>query len=175
MRIDTCGREQSEEQASSVPPSSSLPPPRSEPFDSHIIFSAHTPFEYNGAVRVYYMGGDGPHNGPRNTSLGLALLRRDGFAGLSGNGRAVSSLLTVPMGASLIVSADMFGPHASVRVGALGNAGLDASAAEPLTSNSTDAQVRFGSGQAFSALGGKTVKLELIVQDAIVYTVGFAT
>ena len=54
-------------------------------------------------------------------------------------------------------------------------AGLDADAAEPLAANSTDAEVGFGGGKAFSSLSGKAVKLELIVQDAIVYTVGFAT
>ena len=68
-------------------------------FDDHIIFPAHIPFTVqpppplsskNGTtqqpavVRVYYMGGNGPHNGARNTSLGLATLRADGFSGISG-------------------------------------------------------------------------------------------
>ena len=35
---------------------------------------------------VYYAGGNGPHNGARNTSLGMMRLRMDGFAGLAGSG-----------------------------------------------------------------------------------------
>ena len=37
------------------------------------------------------MGGNGPHNGPRDSALGLATLRMDGFAGL----RATNETLTV--------------------------------------------------------------------------------
>ena len=62
-------------------------------FDSHVCFAAHMPIiSDDGSIRLYYMGGDGPHdNGGRdksgvgrNTSFGLAVLRPDGFAGIAG-------------------------------------------------------------------------------------------
>ena len=34
------------------------------------------------------MGGNGPHNGARNSSFALATLREDGFAGVAGSGKA---------------------------------------------------------------------------------------
>merc|ERR1711997_739459 len=55
-------------------------------FDSHIIFAAAHPIPVESAIRVYYMGGNGPHNGPRNSSLGLATLRHDGFVAVGGTG-----------------------------------------------------------------------------------------
>ena len=50
--------------------------PRGSPaaFDSHIIFAAAHPVPVPGeGIRVYFMGGNGPHNGPRNSSLGKRL------------------------------------------------------------------------------------------------------
>ena len=55
-------------------------------FDSHICFASAHPIKLDDEVRVYYMGGDGPHYSPpypdplhRNSSFGLATLRPDGF------------------------------------------------------------------------------------------------
>ena len=126
-------------------------------------------------VRVYYMGGNGPHNGPRNTSLGLATLRTDGFGGLSGRGTAVTVPLTVTGGA-LTVTCDMLDGGmggGEVRVGAVGVDGLGAADAVPVASNSTDARVRFAKGASFATLVGRTVALEIVVDNAMVYTVGF--
>ena len=50
----------------------------SEAFDSHICFGAHSPTAMaDGSHRLYFMGGNGPHNGARNSSFGLATLRPD--------------------------------------------------------------------------------------------------
>lgn len=66
-----------------------LGPPGS--YDSHITFAADSPVimpagsvadDPSEHIRVYYMGGNGPHNGARNTSLGMSTLRMDGFAGV---------------------------------------------------------------------------------------------
>lgn len=48
-------------------------------FDSNICFPSAYPLQTDSAVHLYYMGGDGQHYGTRNSSLGLALLRPDGF------------------------------------------------------------------------------------------------
>jgi hypothetical protein len=125
----------------------------------------------------YYMGGNGPHNGPRNTSLGLATLRPDGFGGIAGSGVAI----TVPVkvtGATLIVTADMLSPGSGmVRVGVVagtpGGDGLDAQSATPLTANVTDQGVVYRGGKSFATLIGKEVALEIWATRAMVYTVGF--
>eukprot|EP00937_MAST-01D_sp_MAST-1D-sp2_P007180 g7180.t1 len=151
--------------------------PTSPPFDSHIIFPAHLPITQpeDGRVRLYYMGGNGPHNGPRNTSLGLAMLRPDGFGGIGGSGHATTKTLPVPAGATtLTVTLDVLGRAGSVRVGAAGVTGLDAASATPVTGNSTDHRVVFASGRSFGELAGTSVELELVVESAMVYTVGFA-
>ena len=84
-------------------------------FDSHICF-ASKPVAMPTEERLYYMGGNGPHSGARNSSFGLATLRKDGFAGLSawtGHG-SVTLLPLVVTGASLVVTAD-FNPSAGAQ------------------------------------------------------------
>ena len=68
-------------------------------FDSHVIFAAARPFRHgSGAAAaewMYYMGGNGPHDGARNSSLGLATLRPDGFASVRGHGSFTTPSLIV--------------------------------------------------------------------------------
>ncbi len=95
-------------------------------FDSHICFaSAHPVKTTGGDIRVYYMGGDGPHYSPpwpdvlhRNSSFGMGTLRPDGFVGLAGEGR----FKTVPLvatGPKLLVTADTATGTAGGRGGGL--------------------------------------------------------
>ena len=39
-------------------------------FDSHVCFAAASPFTHEAQEWLYYMGGNGPHSGERNSSLG---------------------------------------------------------------------------------------------------------
>ena len=150
-------------------------PVTSPPFDSHIIFPAHTPFydAADDAIRVYYAGGNGPHNGPRNTSMGVALLRPDGFGGLMGTGSVVTTEIRVTH-AELVISADILGKGGSVTVGAVGVPGLTLADARSVTANVTDSKVVFAGGATFESLVGRTVQLELVMSHAMVYTVGFS-
>eukprot|EP01079_Euglenida_sp_SAG-EU17-18_P001301 gene1301-2725_t len=138
------------------------------PFDSHVCFAAHSPVSSGDMEWVYYMGGNGPHSGARNTSLALATLRKartvpDGFASLSGTG----SVTTVPIlvsGSTLIVTADFSSSQASLRVGASGPgvpASLGVPNCVPINCNATDAPVHFSSGADFSSLVGHNVTLQL--------------
>ena len=64
-----------------------IPRGKAGSFDSHIIFAAAHPVRLEtGEVRLYYMGGNGPHNGQRNTSLGLASMAADTWLGVGGSG-----------------------------------------------------------------------------------------
>merc|ERR1712023_373578 len=81
-------------------------------FDSNICFAAKPVVGPDGDIWPYYMGGDGAHNGFRNSSLGLATLRPDGFAGIRADAEELSTT-TVPLlveGATLIITADVLAP-----------------------------------------------------------------
>ena len=75
-------------------------------FDSHITFAADAPVIVADGIQVFYMGGNGPHNGARNTSLGMLKLGVDRFAGLRGSAKfATRSVLCT--GPVLRLSADV--------------------------------------------------------------------
>ena len=156
-----------------------LSPGGAEVFDSHICFAAATPVSHGGKELLYYMGGNGPHSGARNSSLGLATMRADGYAALTANGPTghdAGSIFTVPVlctGPTLVATVDFAPSGGTLAIGALANPDLDASKAVPLTANSTDAPVHFQGGADFTALVGKMVTLEMRMQRASVYTVGF--
>ena len=171
-------------------------------FDDHIIFPAHIPFTVqpppplsskNGTtqqpavVRVYYMGGNGPHNGARNTSLGLATLRADGFSGISGT--SASSFQTTSKvkvtGKYLRVSVDRTSAGDddvtataaafSFKIGVSSVKGLgvaDCNGAEG-GSDVTDAVVEYASGATFESLVGTSVVFEIQMAHAILYTISF--
>lgn len=53
-------------------------------WDDGMIYTTNHPIIRDGRVQLYYGGMDGPHNGRDNTAgIGLASMRRDGFAGLA--------------------------------------------------------------------------------------------
>lgn len=152
-------------------------------FDSHVCFaSAHPVRQVDGSeVRIYYMGGDGPHYSPatgplhRNTSFGLATLRPDGFVGVRPNGGETGVGRTVPLlvsGPQLTVTADAAtGGSVIIRVRSekLGGSFLEC---QPLVGqNVTD----FGLlGCDLGAIVGEQASLEIeVTAGATVYTVGF--
>ena len=64
----------------------------------------------DGTTRVYYMGGDGPHSGKRNSSFALATLLPDRFAGVAGaagEAGTVSSRAVEITGATLVATVDV--------------------------------------------------------------------
>ena len=153
----------------------------SKDFDDHIIFPAHTPFvdTASGNVRVYYMGGNGPHNGARNTSLGLATLRRDGFAGIKGSGVFTTAVKVKVTGKTLRVSVDDASSSARTtaafgfKIGASGVKGLGIGDCVPVKSGVTDAAVSYTGGIDFTSLIGTEVALEIEMEAAFLYTVSF--
>ena len=87
-------------------------------FDSYDCFASKA-VVVDGQVRIYYMGGDGPHFGPRHTSFNLATIRSDGFAGQAAADASKPAVLrTKPLpchGTTPLVTADI-APGGSVRV-----------------------------------------------------------
>jgi len=142
-------------------------------FDSHICFAAAHPL-LGSPTRIYYMGGNGPHNGERNSSLGLALLRADGFASVAAptQGAAVISNVTVSA-ARLTATVDVLSAGGSVRIGARGVPGLGLADSTPFTASATDAEVTFAGGRNFAALVGQIVDFDVEIVAGAVFTLGF--
>jgi hypothetical protein len=158
-------------------------------FDSHVCFAAASPVSSSAGAsvtggaqeeRVYYMGGNGPHSGDRNSSFAMGTLRKDGFASVTGTGDAttVSVLCT---GNTLVVTADIYGGvyGGSFQIGLAGAgvaAGVGVGASVPLTTNTTGGVMAFEKGAMIPpSLVGQNVTLELHMVHASVYTVGFTT
>jgi hypothetical protein len=169
-------------------------------FDSHLCY-ASPPVRTPQGERLYYMGSNGKHSGskpPRNASLGLALLRTDGFAGLSGTG----TIVTVPVNVtaeSVTITADMLGGKGSVRLGAKrvskfgagGNMnknseepravsrpagyfkGLSPEDCENVTTNVTSGKISFKGGGTLRSLVGQEVVIVVELLDAVIYTIDF--
>ena len=159
----------------------------SKDFDDHIIFPAHTPFvdTASGNVRVYYMGGNGPHDQIRDSSFGLATLRPDGFACVRGTGTFTTVELVVT-GKTLTATVDFpeDGGSNALRVAVL-PAGADAppdslslARSVPLTENATDAPLLFEGGMDLSDYIDTTVRLVVSLEGsggAMLFTLGFAS
>eukprot|EP00038_Savillea_parva_P016737 m.17866 g.17866 ORF g.17866 m.17866 type:complete len:521 (-) comp3542_c0_seq1:152-1714(-) len=138
-------------------------------FDSHICFAAHVPIRLpDGTVRLYYMGGNGPHSGARNSSFALATLRPDGFASFGGKQGTVQTVAITVTGGTMILSADV-AVGGSVTVTAM-DTHVPTSA--PITSNVTDGTVTFPGG-GLGSLVGSSIVFKLTMIDAEVYTLGF--
>ena len=146
-------------------------------YDSHVCFAAAAPVAWRGEERLYYMGGNGPHSGERNSSFGLATLRPDGYAALRGTGSFLTARLRVT-GSTLTATADFHNEAGSLQIG-LSSAsphvvsGLLANASVPLKANSTDAAMKYAGGADFSSLLGLEVVLEVRMLSASLFSVGF--
>eukprot|EP00035_Acanthoeca_spectabilis_P028547 m.471214 g.471214 ORF g.471214 m.471214 type:complete len:547 (-) comp30735_c0_seq1:195-1835(-) len=138
-------------------------------WDSHLCYATAAPIVMpDGAVRVYYSGSDGPHDGVNKTSrLGLATLAAvDRFVGF---GQASTSTVgtiratVVCQGAQLLVGSDL-GRNGSLRAGSVGIPGLTLDDAVTMTAadaKGPDLAVRFNGGATFAAHVGSEITLEL--------------
>eukprot|EP00051_Salpingoeca_urceolata_P033010 m.499403 g.499403 ORF g.499403 m.499403 type:complete len:519 (+) comp57234_c0_seq1:125-1681(+) len=160
-----------------------IPPGATGSFDAFVCFAAVDPVLLPGetAYRVYYMGGNGPHSGTRNTSMGLATVPLDRFAGvrltnpLAGSTTTIPAARVVVIDAVLVVSADV-GPGGSLRVGVEGLPGLEPGDATPIVgpTNTTRSEIRFANGHTFASQVGNTVDLQFVATGPVtLYTFGF--
>jgi len=148
-------------------------------WDSHICFASALPLRLENEVRVFYMGGDGPHyskpwpsSNHRNSSFGLATLRQDGFVALRGRsadgaGKATTVALDVPAGRTqLLISVDTAINGASVTI----TVNKELVCTPVAGRNVTDYAL-----QTCSLKGFSTVTLDITLSGgALLYTVGFA-
>ncbi len=90
-------------------------------YDWGCVYAAAYPIIQKDKILVYYGGSNGPHTGWRNSSLCLATIRKDGFAGYEAiDEKNYANILTKPidfMGESISLCADVFdGGHILVSV-----------------------------------------------------------
>ena len=146
-------------------------------FDSHICFAAAFPVreERDGSTRIYYMGGNGPHNGDRNSSLGLATLPSwDHFAGIRGTGDFILAPLLVT-GPRLRVTVDLDDEEeaSSLQIGVLDGGPLAPQHATVVHSSTVDGEIIFEGGATFHAIIGERVELVVSITNGIIYAVGW--
>ena len=136
-----------------------IPAGRADSFDSHICFAAHLPLKMpDGTSRVYYMGGDGPHNGQRKSSFALATLPPDRFAGVVGAGISSSEIFI--NGSAITATVDV-APSGSFALGIVGAKGFEKSLL--ITSSGTDIAIEFP-GASIASLSGKSFKLQTFIE-----------
>lgn len=136
-------------------------------FDSHIIFAAAHPviMPRDGTARIYYMGGNGPHFGARNSSFGLATLAKDRFAGVQAQSPGASFTVQMDVTASyLAVTAD-------VQAGGAVSCSGGGVVTQPLTRSGTDTP--FPGEASFHHLLGTQVTFECTLAHSTVYTLSF--
>eukprot|EP00935_MAST-01C_sp_MAST-1C-sp1_P000037 g37.t1 len=156
-----------------IPLGSMSTDPAKNEFDSHITFASAFPIVMpdDKSIRLYYAGGNGPHNGARNTSLGLVTFRPDGLLSMSGTGN-MTTVAVACTGAQLVVTVDILAPGGSVAVG-MDSGDVGVAQATAITANATDHPVSFKGGADFSAHVGKDVSLVFELRGASVFTFGF--
>jgi hypothetical protein len=99
------------------------------------------------------------------------MVRPDGFVAVTGTGVVRTRPLPCT-GPTLVVTADVL-RGGSVRVGVANAEGLLPGDATPVTSNTTDRAVVFSPRATLAPLVGTDIVLELALDRAAVYTVGF--
>ncbi len=160
-----------------------LPLGKKDEFDASMITCASPPFVEDGnRLRLYY-GGFGHPRGSLETpgvsekvraSIGLAFLRKDGFASLRAEGEG--SLFTKPLAAAskeLLINADATGGE--IRAELLDEQGhpipgFTLADCKPITGDSARHIVTWTSGK-YSMLKGRTISLRLAMRNADLYSI----
>ena len=144
-------------------------------FDWGCIYAALAPVNDGEHLRLYYGGSDDTHGAWRAGALGLARMRRDGFAGFAAVDRQSAAVVeTAPVtctGRKLVVSADA--AAGSLKAAVVGEERLDEAACRPITENVTDGTVSWRDAD-LSHLIGKEIALRFTLENASLYSFGFA-
>lgn len=144
-------------------------------WDDGMVFGSIDWLEVGDEWWLYYAGSDGPHESrERNTGIGLATMRKEGFVSLhgpSGGGVVCTKKLLWP-GGDLFVNADASEGEMRVCVSdetrqVLPGFGYDD--APPFTGNDVAHEVTW-QGRSLDELRGKVIRLEFQLKNAHLYT-----
>lgn len=147
-------------------------------FDSHVIFGPTQPIIRGQEMWLFYAGCNGPHGGIRETGLGLARLRIDGFAAWSAGedeGRLTTSVLRCP-GRRLTLNAEA--SKGAVRVEVLRAdggpvEGFEQERCRPIGGDGVAMPVVWDAEQLPESLVGQSIRLRLHLSNAAVYACTF--
>lgn len=144
-------------------------------WDDGMTFGSPDWIEMGDEWWFYYAGWDGPHGTPeRQSGIGLATLRKEGFVslrGMSGGGVVATRTLKWP-GGVLLVNADASKGELKVRVSDERRKivpGFDYADCEPFTGDSAAHEVKWR-GASLDSLRGKVLRFEFQLRDADLYT-----
>eukprot|EP01084_Bolivina_argentea_P288406 495000_1 len=153
----------------------------SKDFDSHLCFAGAFPVDIPGTntTRFYYQGANNTFfpGTDRQSALGFATIRKDGWAGLTNsiNGEKavlVSHSFTVD-GKYFIITIDVYKVYnGSVRIGFKGVNGFQIDDCVYINNNVTNYIVKWKSGSDISSLKGRKVQAQFELNDAVLYTFG---
>ncbi len=150
---------------------------RAGAFDSHVIFGPNSPIVFDNEIRVYYAGCNGPHSGVRETGLGLARFRLDGFAAWQAEKKAILTTETIECtGSRLTVNVDC--PRGYLRVATLTPdnrpvSGFELENACEIKTDSLAAEAAWIAGKNLSQLTGKKIKLQFYLTAGRIYSFSF--
>jgi hypothetical protein len=153
------------------PNDSIIPLGKAGDFDSCGVFSAkqdplRTAAMFDGTLRLYYTGCNGPFFSSRGCALGMAELQRDHFAGLRGG--TVQAAPARVQGRTLRVSVD--GGAAGVQIGILGDSSKTVENCDPIKGAVTDAVVTWkGESDISHYINGAITVVFKIPGDATAY------
>jgi len=144
-------------------------------WDWGCIYAAAYPIATEEELLLYYAGGNDTHMSWRKTGLGLARLRRDGFAGWCPvRASSKGELITTPITCSapnLAISADAAG--GSVRVEVMETEALSLESCARVSSDVTRFVVKWGKGGTLAPFVGKPITLRFELLNATLYSIGF--
>jgi hypothetical protein len=145
--------------------------------DWGIAFACDDPVITDDEIRLYYGAADGLHAGWKNSSLCLATLRPDGFAGYTAASDEVGVVVTRPVvcnGPFLRVNADV--ENGALRMGIVGDDTRSIKKSEPITRAVTGGDVRWQGVHDVASHFGKTVQLRIELSgDAKLYSIEFGS
>lgn len=151
-----------------------LPPGQPGTWDDGMIFTPNHPIVRDGKLLLYYGGFDGPHNSrTRRGAVGLATMRRDGFASLEA-GDSEATIATAALnggGGPLLVNADTTGGELRAEVvDAAGRVMPGYSRAEsvPFAGNSTDHRMQWKQRAELPAAG--TMRVRFLLRRGSLYS-----
>eukprot|EP01084_Bolivina_argentea_P036980 68365_1 len=153
-------------------------------YDYGMIFIAAYPIyiKNENRIRLYYTSGDGPHSyGPRNDSVALAFIRKDGYAGITNDNKQKIGLLQsynmVIVDKYFIVNVDMLNHNdgSYMKVGFKNISGYQINDCKVINSNVTDFTVSWNDNQDLSKLIGVNITIQFELFDAVLYTFGFVS
>ena len=144
-------------------------------WDDEMIFAAASWVEVGDEWWIYYSGWDGPHGITERTgAIGLARIRKEGFASLrgpQGGGVVVTRRLIWP-GGPLLLNANCEGGELKVRVSDATRKpveGFDYPQSEVFTGNAVRREIRWNN-RSLDDLKGRELRLEFFLRDADLYT-----